>query len=64
MKSEGQVKQIEYQAHSLTSLSLVELQVVVLRLIERKMDGPENYRIYGSQSDSRAEIVVHEQEAQ
>ena len=36
----------------------------LLRLIERKMDGPENYRIYGSQSDSRAEIVVHEQEAQ
>ena len=30
----------------------------VLRFIEQKMDGPDNYIIHGSQSDSRAEIVV------
>ena len=30
----------------------------ILRFIEQKMDGPENYVIHGSQSDSRAEIVV------
>lgn len=33
----------------------------ILRMIEKKMDGPENYRIYGSQSDSRSEIAVHEE---
>lgn len=31
----------------------------LLRWVEKKMDGPENYVIYGSQTDSRAEIVVH-----
>ena len=30
----------------------------ILRLIEKKMDGPDNYVIYGSQSDSRASIHV------
>ena len=30
----------------------------VLRWVERRMDGPDNYVIHGSQSDSRAEIVV------
>ncbi|MEG0144757.1 MAG: amino acid ABC transporter permease [Clostridia bacterium] len=30
----------------------------LLRLLEKKMDGPDNYRIYGSQSDSRSEIKV------
>lgn len=30
----------------------------ILRFIEQKMDGPDNYVIHGSQSDSRAEIVV------
>ena len=30
----------------------------ILRFIERRMDGPDNYVIHGSQSDSRAEIVV------
>ncbi|MDO4549162.1 MAG: amino acid ABC transporter permease [Clostridia bacterium] len=30
----------------------------LLRLLEKKMDGPDNYVIYGSQSDSRAEIHV------
>ena len=30
----------------------------ILRLIERKMDGPDNYVICGSQSDSRAAIRV------
>ena len=30
----------------------------LLRLMEKKMDGPDNYVIHGSQSDSRAEIVV------
>ena len=32
-----------------------------LRLIERKMDGPENYVIHGSQSDSQASITVHKE---
>ena len=31
----------------------------ILRFVEKKMDGPDNYVIYGSQSDSRAEIHVH-----
>ena len=26
--------------------------------MKRRMDGPDNYVIHGSQSDSRAEIVV------
>lgn len=30
----------------------------ILAWVERKMDGPDNYVIHGSQSDSRAEIVV------
>lgn len=30
----------------------------LLRWVEKKMDGPDNYVIHGSQSDSRAEIVV------
>lgn len=33
----------------------------ILRLIEKKMDGPENYIIHGSQSDSRAAINVHKE---
>ena len=32
----------------------------LLRWIEKKMDGKENYTIFGSQSDSAAEIHVHE----
>ena len=37
----------------------------VLRFVEKKMDGPDNYVICGSQSDSRSEIVVSkEQEAE
>ena len=35
----------------------------LLRLVERKMDGPQNYIIHGSQSDSRAEIHVTAKEA-
>ena len=31
----------------------------ILRLIEKKMDGPDNYVICGSQSDSRAAIRVN-----
>lgn len=34
----------------------------ILRLIERKMDGPDNYMIHGSQSDSRAAIAVHKEQ--
>ena len=30
----------------------------ILRFVEKKMDGPDNYVIHGSQSDSRAEIHV------
>ena len=30
----------------------------ILRFVEKKMDGPDNYVIHGSQSDSRAEIRV------
>ncbi len=33
----------------------------ILRLLEKKMDGPENYMICGSQSDSRSTIAVHEE---
>ena len=33
----------------------------LLRLLERRMDGPDSYVICGSQSDSRAAIVVHEE---
>ena len=33
----------------------------ILRWIEKKMDGPENYMIHGSQSDSRAAIAVHKE---
>lgn len=33
----------------------------ILRYIEKRMDGPDNYVIYGSQSDSRAQIAVHEE---
>ena len=36
----------------------------VLRFIEQKMDGPDNYVIHGSQSDSRAEIVVPRENAE
>lgn len=32
----------------------------LLRLLERKMDGPDSYVIYGSQSESQAEIHVTE----
>ena len=34
----------------------------LLRMLEKKMDGPENYVIHGSQSDSQAAIVIHEEE--
>ena len=30
----------------------------ILRAVEKKMDGPDNYVIHGSQSDSRADIKV------
>ena len=36
----------------------------ILRYIEQKMDGPDNYVIHGSQSDSRAEIVVSRENAE
>ena len=36
----------------------------ILRFIELKMDGPDNYVIHGSQSDSRAEIVVSRENAE
>ena len=36
----------------------------ILRFIEQKMDGPDNYVIHGSQSDSRAEIVVSRKNAE
>ena len=36
----------------------------ILRIIERRMDGPDNYVIHGSQSDSRAEIVVSRENAE
>ena len=34
----------------------------ILRLIEKKMDGPDNYVICGSQSDSRSEIVISKEQ--
>ena len=36
----------------------------VLRFVEKKMDGPDNYVICGSQSDSRSEIVVSKEQEQ
>ena len=33
----------------------------ILRVLEKKMDGPENYIIHGSQSDSHAAIAVHKE---
>lgn len=33
----------------------------LLRILERKMDGKTNYVIYGSQSDSKASIVIHKE---
>ncbi|MEG2117749.1 MAG: amino acid ABC transporter permease, partial [Clostridia bacterium] len=30
----------------------------ILRVIERKMDGPDSYAIYGSQSSATAEIHI------
>ena len=34
----------------------------LLRLLERAMDGRTNYIIYGSQSDSKASIVIQKEE--
>ena len=34
----------------------------LLRMLEKRMDGPENYVIHGSQSDSQSAIVIHEEE--
>ena len=31
----------------------------ILRFIEKKMDGPDNFVVCGSQTDSRSQIVVH-----
>ena len=36
----------------------------ILRWLEKKLDGPDNYVIHGSQSDSRAEIVVSRENAE
>ena len=33
----------------------------ILRLIERKMDGPDTYTVLGSQNDSRANFTVHKE---
>lgn len=33
----------------------------ILRVLEKKMDGPDNYVIHGSQSDSHAAIAVHKE---
>ena len=33
----------------------------ILRFIERKMDGPDNYMVLGSQNDSRANFTVHKE---
>ena len=34
----------------------------ILRFVEKKMDGPDNYVICGSQSDSRSEIIVSKEQ--
>ena len=36
----------------------------LLRLLERRMDGSQNYTIYGSQSDSKSSIRITEEEAE
>lgn len=35
----------------------------ILRFIEKKIEGKENYTVFGSQSDSTAEIHINEEEA-
>ena len=40
-------------------LTLTLAVSAILRLIEKKMDGPDSYVVLGSQSDSRSQIVVH-----
>ena len=39
-------------------LTMTLIASFLLRLWEKKMDGPDNYVICGSQSDSRSEIVI------
>lgn len=46
---------------ALIYLALTFTVTRLLRLIERRMDGPDNYVIHGSQSDSHASISVHEE---
>ncbi len=51
-----------FEAYFIIALIYLVLTFTVtrlLRFLEKKMDGPANYVIYGSQSDSRAEIHVH-----
>lgn len=51
-----------FEAYFIIALIYLVLTFTVtrlLRFLEKKMDGPDNYVIYGSQSDSRAEIHVH-----
>lgn len=53
-----------FEVFFITALIYLTLTFTVtrlLRLLEKRMDGPDNYRIYGSQSDSRSEIAVHEE---
>ena len=39
-------------------LTMTLIASFILRWVEKKMDGPDNYVIHGSQSDSRADIKV------
>jgi len=47
---------------ALIYLALTFTVTRLLRFIERKMDGPENYTIHGSQTDSRAAIPVRKED--
>lgn len=47
---------------ALIYLALTFTVTRLLRFIEKKMDGPENYTIHGSQSDSRAAIPVRKED--
>lgn len=64
----GAIKAINFQTFQTYTVVCVLYFIMtftvtrILRLIEKKLNGKANYTICGSQSDSHAEIHVHEQE--
>ena len=54
-----------FEVFFITGLIYLVLTLVVtraIRMLEKKLEGPDHYVICGSQSDPAAEIHVHEQE--